>query len=151
MEYRSGFNPTPKQVIPLQRVYNVKTDSDLPGGVVTIREDGRVVGQARMGDNPKAEPATLNLGADFDLRLTRTVATIERLQKSAKYKVSFSLVNTKTRAVTVRLSENLGQDFALEQMVLPAFRKVEGGFTSQVTLQPNQRLEASYVVTYKYP
>lgn len=151
LEYRGGFNPSPKQVIPLQRVYSVKTDSDLPGGVVTIREDGRVVGQARMSDNPKAEPATLNLGADFDLRLTRTVQTIERLQKSAKYKVSFSLTNTKTRAVTVRLSENLGQDFTLEQMVLPALRKVEGGFTSQVTLQPNQRLEASYVVMYKYP
>ena len=151
LEYRSGFNPTPKQIIPLQRIYNVKTDSDLPSGVVTIREDGRVVGQARMSDNPKAEPATLNLGADFDLRLTRTVQTIERLQKSAKYKVSFSLTNTKTRAVTVRLSENLGQDFTLEQTVLPALRRVEGGFTSQVTLQPNQRLEASYVVTYKYP
>jgi len=150
LEYRSGFNPTPKQVIPLQRVYNVKTDSDLPGGVVTIREDGRVVGQARMGDNPKAEPATLNLGADFDLRLTRTVQTIERTQKSAKYKVNFSLTNTKTRAVTVRLSENLGENFTLEQTVLPALRRVEGGFTSQVTLQPNQRLEASYVVTYKY-
>ncbi len=148
--YNGGFNPNPRSLIPLMRVYSIKTDSDLPGGVVTVREDGRVVGQAQIGDNPKAEKAELNLGADFDLRLTRSVQTLERTQKSAKYKVSFSLQNTKTRAVNVRLSEIVGDNFVLEQVVLPGLKRTDNGFTSQVTLQPNQRLEASYVVTYKY-
>jgi hypothetical protein len=150
LAYNGGFNQSPKIVIPLMRMYEIKTDSDLPSGVVTVREDNRVVGQARIGDNPKAEVAALNLGADFDLRLTRTVQTLERTQKTAKYKVSFSLVNTKTRAVTVRLSENMGGNFTLEQTVLPGLKRTEEGFTSQVILQPNQRLEASYVVNYKY-
>jgi hypothetical protein len=150
LEYRSGFNASPKLVLPLARIYSFKTDSDLPGGVVTVREDGRVVGQARMADNPKAESADLNLGADFDLRLTRTVQTLERTQKTARYKVNFSLVNTKTRAVTVRLSENLGGNFTLDQTVLPGLKRTDDGFSAQATLQPNQRLEASYTITYRY-
>jgi hypothetical protein len=150
LDYSSGFTPQPRLVVPLNRIYSIKTDSDLPGGVVTVREDNRVVGQARIGDNPKAEALPINLGADFDLRLTRTAQTLERTQKQARYKVNFSLVNTKTRAVTVRITENLGESYTLEQVVIPNIKRAEGGFTSQVTLQPNQRLEASYTITYKY-
>jgi hypothetical protein len=150
LEYRGGFNPSPKITVPLARIYSIKTDSDLPGGVVTVREDNRVVGQARIGDSPKAENVDMNLGADFDLRLTRTAQTLERTQKIARYKVNFSLVNTKTRAVTVRLSESLGGNFTLDQTVLPGLKRTEDGFSAQATLQPNQRLEASYTITYRY-
>jgi hypothetical protein len=150
LDYSGGFTPQARLTLPLNRVYNVKTDSDLPGGVVTVREDNRVVGQARIPDSPKAEVVPVNLGADFDLRLTRTAQTLERTQQRARYKVNFSLVNTKTRPVTVRLQESLGQNYTLDQVVLPNVRRDEGGFTSQVTLQPNQRLEASYTITYRF-
>lgn len=148
--YSGGFSQAPRMVVPLTRLYNIKTDSDLPAGVVTVREDNRVVGQTRISDNPKAETAELNLGADFDLRLTRTVQVLEQNQKTARFKVNFSLQNTKTRQVTVRLSENMGGNFTLDQVVLPGLKRSTEGFTSQATLQPGQRLEASYVVTYKY-
>jgi hypothetical protein len=78
------------------------------------------------------------------------VQTLERTQKTARYKVNFSLVNTKTRAVTVRLSENLGGNFTLDQTVLPGLKRTDDGFSAQATLQPNQRLEASYTITYRY-
>ncbi len=150
-EYYSGFNGSPKIVVPLNRVYNIKTDSDLPGGVMTVREDARVVGQTQIGDNPKAEKATFNLGADFDLRLTRTVQTLSRTNTSIKYKVNFSIVNTKTRAVTVKINEVLGgQNYALEAVKLPNIKNNEEGISAVNTLKPGEKFEATYTITFKY-
>jgi hypothetical protein len=150
-EYYSGFNGSPKVVVPLNRVYNIKTDSDLPGGVMTVREDARVVGQTRISDNPKAEKATFNLGADFDLRLTRTLQTLSRTNNSAKYKVNFSIVNTKSRAVTVKINEVLGgQNYALEAVKLPNIKNNEEGITAVNTLKPGEKFEATYTITFKY-
>ncbi len=148
--YTGYFNETPKQVIPLQRVYSVKTEADLPSGVVTVREDNRVVGQARIGDTPKAERATLNLGADFDLRLTRTAQVLERTQKNARFKVVFSMINTKARAVTVRIDETLGGNFTLEQAVMPGVKREAEGLSAQATLKPGEKFDGSYTVLYRY-
>jgi hypothetical protein len=150
LEYVSGFNPTPRQVLPLNRVYTIKAEADLPAGLVTVREDGRVVGQARVPDAPKAEGASFSLGADFDLRLTRTVQQLERTKTTARFKVAFSLVNTKTRQVTVRLRELLGQGWTLEQTVMPSLKRDAEGLSSEAKLAPGARLEASYTVLYKY-
>ncbi len=150
-EYYSGFNGSPKIVVPLSRVYNIKTDSDLPGGVMTVREDARVVGQARISDNPKAEKATINLGADFDLRLTRTVQTLSRTNTNIKYKVNFSITNTKTRAVTVKINEVLGgQNYVLEAVKLPNVKNNEEGISAVNTLKPGEKFEATYTITFKY-
>ncbi len=150
-EYYSGFNGSPKIVVPLSRVYNIKTDSDLPGGVMTVREDARVVGQTQIADNPKAEKATFNLGADFDLRLTRTVQTLSRTNNSAKYKVNFSIVNTKSRVVTVKINEVLGgQNYALEAVKLPNIKNNEEGITAVNILKPGEKFEATYTITFKY-
>jgi hypothetical protein len=150
-EYYSGFNGSPKIVVPLNRVYNIKTDSDLPGGVMTVREDARVVGQTQISDNPKAEKATFNLGADFDLRLTRTAQTLSRTNTSIKYKVNFSIVNTKSRAVTVKINEVLGgQAYALEAVKLPNIKNNEEGISAVNTLKPGEKFEATYTITFKY-
>ncbi len=150
-EYYSGFNGSPKIVVPLNRVYNIKTDSDLPGGVMTVREDARVVGQSRIADNPKAEKATINLGADFDLRLTRTVQNLTRTNNSAKYKVNFSIINTKSRAVTVKINEVLGgQAYDLEAVKLPNIKNNEEGILAVNTLKPGEKFEATYTITFKY-
>jgi hypothetical protein len=150
LEYVSGFNPVPRQVLPLNRVYTIKAEADLPAGLVTVREDGRVVGQARVPDAPKAEGASFSLGADFDLRLTRTVQQLERTKTTARFKVAFSLLNTKTRQVTVRLRELLGQGWTLEQTVMPSLKRDAEGLSSEAKLAPGARLEASYTVLYKY-
>jgi hypothetical protein len=148
--YNGYFNEAPKITVPMQRVYSVKTEADLPAGVVTVREDNRVVGQARIGDTPKAERATLNLGADFDLRLNRTAQALERTQKNARFKVTFSLTNTKSRAVTVRINENLGGNFTVEQAVMPGVKREAEGLSAQATLKPGEKFEGSYTVLYRY-
>jgi hypothetical protein len=150
LEYVSGFNQSARIVTPLSRAYTLKADGDLPGGIVTVREDGRVVGQARIGDTPKAEGAQLALGPDFDLRLTRTVQALERTKTSQKFRVTYSLTNTKTRSVNVRLKEILGNDFTLTAIVLPNLKRNEEGFTANATLNPGARLEASFNVSFKF-
>lgn len=150
LEYASGWNQAPRQVLPLNRLYTLKAESDLPAGLVTVREDGRVVGQARISDSPRAEGAKFNLGADFDLRLTRTVQAMERTKTTARFKVAFSLSNTKTREVAIRLREILGQNWTLEQAVMPNLKKDTEGVTAEARLAPGARLEASYTVLFKY-
>jgi hypothetical protein len=149
LEYVSGFNQSARIVTPLSRAYTLKADGDLPGGIVTVREDGRVVGQSRIGDTPKAEGAQLALGPDFDLRLTRTVQALERTKTSQKFRVTYSLTNTKTRSVNVRLKEILGNDFTLTAIVLPNVKRNEEGFTASANLNPGARLEASFNVSFK--
>jgi hypothetical protein len=149
LEYVSGFNQSARIVTPLSRAYTLKADGDLPGGIVTVREDGRVVGQSRIGDTPKAEGAQLALGPDFDLRLTRTVQALERTKTSQKFRVTYSLTNTKTRSVNVRLKEILGNDFTLTAIVLPNVKRNEEGFTASASLNPGARLEASFNVSFK--
>jgi hypothetical protein len=149
LEYVSGFNQSARIVTPLSRAYTLKADGDLPGGIVTVREDGRVVGQSRIGDTPKAEGAQLALGPDFDLRLTRTVQALERTKTSQKFRVTYSLTNTKARSVNVRLKEILGNDFTLTAIVLPNVKRNEEGFTASANLNPGARLEASFNVSFK--
>jgi hypothetical protein len=150
LDYSGAFSETNRQVLSMQRLYRVQAGTDLPAGVFTVREDNRVVGQARVSDTPKAERANLYLGADFDLRLLRTVQTLERTAKLSKFKVSFSLTNTKTRAVNVRVRENLGLNYTLDAISLPNLVRQTEGINASATLAPNQKFEGSYTITYKY-
>jgi hypothetical protein len=150
LDYTGYFSETPRQVLPMQRLYAVRGDNNLPAGVVTVREDNRVVGQARIGDTPKAERANMYLGSDFDLRLTRTVQVLERTSKLAKFRVGFSLTNTKARAVAVRLRENLGGNYTLDAASLPNLKRETEGLNSSTALAPNQKFEGNYTVTYRY-
>jgi hypothetical protein len=150
LDYTGEFNETPRQVLKLERLYAVRSDNNLPAGVFTVREDNRVVGQARIGDTPKAERALLFLGSDFDVRLTRTVQVVERTSKLTKFKVSFALTNTKARAVAVRLRERLGSNYTLDAASLPNLKRETEGLNSSTTLTPNQKFEGSYTVTYRY-
>ena len=149
LEYVAGFNQSARIVTPLSRAYTLKADGDLPGGIVTVREDGRVVGQSRIGDTPKAEGAQLALGPDFDLRLTRSVQVLERTKFLQKFRVTYSLTNTKTRSVNVRLKEILGNDFTLTAVVMPNLKRNEEGFSASANLNPGARLEASFNVSFK--
>jgi hypothetical protein len=150
LDYTGYFNEAPRQVLPMQRLYAIRGDNNLPAGVVTVREDNRVVGQSRIGDTPKAERANLFLGSDFDLRLTRTVQVLERTSKLAKFKVVFALTNTKARAVAVRLRENLGGNYTLDAASLPNLKRETEGLNSSTTLAPNQKFEGSYTITYRF-
>lgn len=76
----------------LNRGYRLKSDTELPAGPVTVREDGRLVGQVSVQTTSANTPVDLNLGTDPDLSYTRSAA------------VTVQGKGTKTSTVTVRVT-----------------------------------------------
>ncbi len=76
----------------LNRGYRLKSDTELPAGPVTVREDGRLVGQVSVQTTSANTPVDLNLGTDPDLSYTRSAA------------VTVQGKGTKTSMVTVRVT-----------------------------------------------
>ncbi|CAF1238849.1 unnamed protein product, partial [Didymodactylos carnosus] len=56
-----------------QRKYRVESDKFLPKGTVTVREDGRVVGQAQVPDMTQGDKQDLDCGNDPDVSYNREV------------------------------------------------------------------------------
>lgn len=154
LEYFANFRTDSQNSIALQRIYTLKPTENLPAGTVTVREDGMLLGQANMSDTPKNENAKLNLGDDFDLRLKRTVNVLEKKDgllgtTFIRYKVSYSITNTKNRAINVRIKEGFGENYTIESNNLPNFKWENGLLTTSNTLNPGTKLEGTYTVSYK--
>jgi hypothetical protein len=149
VSWQSDFDSTPRRVLSFNRLYTVRADGPLPTGMVTVREDGQVVGQTSLADTPKGEAARLELGADFDLRMVRTVEVVSRNKDQTRYRVTLTSQNTKARAVNVRLRERFSEGFVIEKPVLPNFRAESDGYISTTTLAPGAKLEASYTVVLR--
>lgn len=93
----------------LNRGYRLKSDTELPAGPVTVREDGRLVGQVGVDTTSAGTPLDLNLGTDPDLTYTRTAAvTVQgKGTKTATttVRVTYVLENAKDRATRFELTE----------------------------------------------
>jgi len=93
----------------LDRGYRLKSDTELPGGPVTVREDGRLVGQVSVQTTPVGTPVSLDLGTDPDLTYTRSAAvTVQGKGTKAEtttVKVTYTLENAKDRATRFELTE----------------------------------------------
>jgi hypothetical protein len=93
----------------LNRGYRLKSDTELPAGPVTVREDGRLVGQVSVDTTSAGTPLDLNLGTDPDLTYTRSAAvTVQgKGTKSATttVRVTYVLENAKDRPTRFELTE----------------------------------------------
>jgi len=65
-----------------QRKYRIESDRFLPKGTVTVREDGRVVGQAQLSDISQGEKQDLDCGNDPDVSFTRQVKILSQKKES---------------------------------------------------------------------
>lgn len=105
---------TEKREGTLNRSYRFKADDRLPGGPMTVREDGRIVGQTSIDETRKGGEVEFNLGSDPDVAYTRTVQTVSQAKDSkgnvvkTTYKVTYNLESTKSRAVRAEISERVG-------------------------------------------
>ncbi|GAA5531741.1 DUF4139 domain-containing protein [Deinococcus aluminii] len=98
----------------LSRFYRLKADQRLPGGSLTVREEGRIVGQTNISETPKGEEIEFSLGNDPDVRYTRTVQTVGS-EKNAQgnvvkttYKVTYTFESSKDRPVRAEVTERVG-------------------------------------------
>ncbi|WP_424951873.1 hypothetical protein [Deinococcus sp.] len=93
----------------LSRGYRLNSDTELPAGPVTVREDGRLVGQVSVDTTSANTPLDLNLGTDPDLTYTRSAAvTVQGKGTRAQattVKVSYTLENAKDRPTRFELTE----------------------------------------------
>ncbi|MFD1730392.1 hypothetical protein ACFSC4_03650 [Deinococcus malanensis] len=96
------------------RFYRFKADDRLPGGPITVREEGRIVGQTNIGETRKGGEVEFTLGQDPDVAYTRTVQTVNQARDAkgnvsrTTYKVTYVLESSKTRSVRAEITERVG-------------------------------------------
>ncbi|CAF3117074.1 unnamed protein product [Rotaria socialis] len=88
-----------------QRKYRIESDKFLPKGTVTIREDGRVVGQAHLSDITQGEKQDLDCGNDPDVSFIRDVKVLSQKRDSATYLIRLTIKNSKTRPIKYEYKE----------------------------------------------
>ncbi|CAM3188847.1 DUF4139 domain-containing protein [Deinococcus deserti] len=133
----------------LSRFYRFKADDRLPGGPITVREEGRIVGQTNIGETRKGGMVEFTLGQDPDVAYTRTVQTLNQARDAkgnvnrTTYKVTYLLESSKTRSVRAEITERVGgrriiidslppaqnQGIATLKVDIPAGGKVTRSFT----------------------
>lgn len=130
----------------LNRAYRLKADQSLPGGILSVREEGRLVGQTVLRETEKGEPIEFTLGRDPEVRYQRAVKVLEAGERgSGKYQVTYTFENSKDRAIRVELTEQMygrrvvlnGVDKSSERLIelradVPARGKVTRTFTVEL-------------------
>ena len=116
-ERYAGLNTyfgTDKREGTLSRFYRFTADDRLPAGPVTVREDGRIVGQANISETRKGGEVEFTLGEDPDVAYTRTVQTVGQVKDAkgnvtrATYKVTYIFESSKSRTVRAEVTERVG-------------------------------------------
>ncbi len=93
----------------LSRGYRLRSDTELPGGPITVREDGRLVGQVSVQTTSEGVPVELNLGTDPDLSYTRSAAVTVQgkgtKSETTVVRVTYVFENAKDRPTRFELTE----------------------------------------------
>lgn len=142
------FSPGPREGT-LDRAYRLKADDRLPAGPVTVREDGRIVGQTRIDETRRGGEIEFTVGDDPDVAYARTVETVSQSKNAdgkvvrTRYKVTYNFENSKARAIRAEVTERVGgrrvaidtaaptqnEGRAVLKVDLPAGGKVSRSFT----------------------
>jgi hypothetical protein len=148
LEYINDFESDDNFKVALLRTYRFVAQQGFPAGIVTIREDGQLVGQARLENTAKDTIVKLSLGKDFDINLNRSAQILERTDKRERAQIVFTVKNTKSRAVTVRLVERLDDRIKLEvKGAQQGFKRVPGAFTLEAEIVPGKTLNLTLLST----
>ncbi|SMB96978.1 DUF4139 domain-containing protein [Deinococcus hopiensis] len=109
----TGFSTQSSEGV-MSRNYRLKAGERLPAGPLTVREDGRVVGQTVISDTAAGAQVGLSLGADPDVRYRRTVQQLSA-SKNARgdvtkvtYRVTYTFESGRERAVRAEVREWIG-------------------------------------------
>ena len=128
------------------RFYKFTADTALPAGPLTVREDGVLFGTVSLGATAAGQLSDLALGADPELRYSRTVETLNTEKNPAgrvlsrTYRVTFTLTSTKSAATSVQIREQIyGQNVVVDgkaqgnQTTVTRYAQVPAGGKASVT------------------
>jgi len=130
----------------LTRAYRIKADTFLPAGPITVRDEGRIVGQATVADTPAGEAQDFKLGLDPDLNYTRAVQVVKQDKNGASYRVTLTLENRKARTVRAEVTEYFGGNVTVEGQ---ATRTPEGA-SVRVDVPAGAKVTRTYTISFKY-
>ncbi len=134
------------------RGYMLTADHNLPGGKMTIREDGRIVGQHEIQETPAGHPIRFTLGRDPDVTFTRTLRPIGNERhpegkgevRRVSYEVTFSVRNNKKRRIEATIRE---RHYDRIVTISGAEQGMDNIATLGTQLEPGESAELSYAVT----
>ncbi|MCY1703611.1 hypothetical protein [Deinococcus sp. SL84] len=134
----------------LNRFYRFKADRVLPGGGLTVREDGRVTGQTRVQETAAGQAVDFALGRDPDVSYVRSVKALSRTARSAVFQVTYALENSKKQPVKVEITEMLYNDRAevkAEGALGAGVRREGSDVNLALTLPAGGKAERTFTVT----
>jgi hypothetical protein len=149
LEYAAEFNAEARSVTAMQRLFTFVTTQALPGGTVTVREAGKLIGQNNILNIPADGSVRLNLGKDFDTKLIRSVMVLEQTKKIVRFRVTYSIKNVKTRAINLRFTEYIQANAKLINPQLPDLSVRPDAFFSKLTLPAGETFKGSYELSFK--
>ncbi|MCD0160962.1 hypothetical protein IHN63_06515 [Deinococcus sp. 6YEL10] len=134
----------------LNRSYRLEADQRLPAGPLTVREDGRLVGQTTLPDTRKGGTIDFSLGEDPDIEYTRSAAQTAQV-KDAKgnvtkttYKVTYAFESSKDRAVRAEVTERIGGRVIIIDTSAPV--KNQGTANLRVDVPANGKVSRTFTV-----
>jgi hypothetical protein len=131
----------------LSRGYRVRADVLLPGGIVTVRDEGSIVGQVGISDTSANDPVELDLGSDPDVGYTRAVQVVRQDKTVTVYRVTLTLDNAKERALRVEYRELLGGNVTVEG----GATRTPQGLEVRVDVPAKSKVTRTYTVTFRQP
>ena len=147
LEYSNNFNTAANYKVGLQRTYRFVAQQGLPTGIVTVRQDGQLVGQSDLANTALGTIVKVSLGKDFDIKINRSAQILERTDNIERARIIFTIKNTKSRAINVRLLETLSDDIKLEASGAKGFKRVPGAFTLESEIAPGKTLTLTLLST----
>lgn len=130
----------------LNRDYRVKSDVLLPAGPITVRDEGRIVGQTSIDDTSPGDPIELVLGSDPDVSYKRAVQVLRQDKTGATYRVTLTLQNDKDRPLRAEVRENFGGNVTVEGQA----ERTPQGLLVRADLPAHGKVTRTYTVTFKY-
>ena len=149
LEYSNRFTTTANYKVGLQRTYRFVAQQGLPTGIVTVRQDGQLVGQSNLSNTAQGTMVKIGLGMDFDIKIGRSAQILERTSKIERAKTIFTIKNTKARAINVRLLETLSDNIKLEASGAKGFKRVPGAFTLESEIAAGKTLTLTLLSTQR--
>ncbi len=150
LEYNNNFDTRSNFKTALFRTYRFVAQQGLPAGIMTVRENNQLVGQTDLANTAKDTIVKINLGKDFDIKINRSAQILQRTSKIERAKIIFTIKNTKTRAVNIRMVETLDDDIKLEASGAAGFRRVPGAFTLESEIGVGKTLTLTLLSTEKF-
>ncbi|NTY02158.1 DUF4139 domain-containing protein [Deinococcus sp. JMULE3] len=143
------FDPSPREGN-LNRSYRLKADQRLPAGPITVREDGRIVGQTSIPDTRQGGTIDFSLGEDPDLSYTRTVQQTAQTKDTkgnitkTTYRVTYAFESSKDRAVRAEITERIGGRIIIIDTSAPV--KNQGTANLRVDVPAKGKVSKSFTV-----